>query len=68
MTVYAYQPLEDSFFGSLVGEPLLDQGISKKEILDSIYSNFAGSQSGVQIVGTPKAEKLIVMNILPDRF
>ncbi|MCC6275408.1 MAG: hypothetical protein IT569_06100 [Leptospiraceae bacterium] len=68
MADYAYQPLEDSFFGKLIGEVLGVQGISKQEIRDSIYSNLADLQIAAHFVGTPKTEKRIIMNILPEKI
>lgn len=62
---YAYQILEDSFFGKLIGDVLCAEGIPKQLILDSIHSNLIGSR---QFTGTPKAEKQIIIAVLPDKF
>ncbi|MBE7413501.1 MAG: hypothetical protein L6Q54_06865 [Leptospiraceae bacterium] len=68
MSSYAYHPLEDSFFGKLIGEVLHSNGISREEILNSIHSNLEFPEKKFSFTGTPKADKQIQMSILPVKI
>ncbi|MCB1193223.1 MAG: hypothetical protein H7A23_10310 [Leptospiraceae bacterium] len=62
---YSYNPLGDSLLGELICSVWKGKGRDTEELKQAIYSHLS---EGGDFKGTPKGEKQIIMNLLPNRI
>lgn len=62
---YSYNPLGDSLLGELICKVWVKRGGNAEQLTQAIYSFL---KEGMDFKGTPRGEKQLLMNILPNRI